>query len=130
MIININGKELGIKFNNRAIEKLGDVKDMGLGFGFITSIVWGGYCGYCFAKQIETYWTDADGKCHGFTFEDISEWVDSSIDNEEIAKQIREIQHEYQESQSYQRLIKRGIEIEKKNSMNTTSTNTSLDSAE
>lgn len=96
MIIEINGKKVGTKFNNYAMEQIAAVKGSG-SFHFIISVIWGGYLGYCFVKQVEPE----------ITFEEIIDWVDNATDNETISEQVKLIQSEMLASQAYLKLVKK-----------------------
>lgn len=98
MIIEIAEKKIGIKFNNYAIEQLSTVKNSGNSYyAFLTTLIWCAYLGHCFVKQSEPE----------LDFEAISDWVDSSINDENIAEQIRKIFELYQQSPAYQRMQKK-----------------------
>ena len=89
----IKGKEFGVKFNNYAMEQLSQVKGFTDNtFGFSAAMVWGGYCGWAFAKQLE----------RELTFENISDWVEE----EATAEQIDDIAKVFMESKNYEKLIK------------------------
>lgn len=119
MTITIAGKELGIRFNNHAIEKLIGVKGNMTNSAWVISIVWGGICGYEFAKQIDEQ----------ITFEDVIHYVDNSFEDDIAKQKIMDVQKEFYESQEYTKLIKKGKEAieadeQKKSLLSMTSTST------
>jgi hypothetical protein len=88
--------ELGIKFNNYAIEQLTAVKgNTGGYYGFVTAIVWGGYLGHCFDKQIEPE----------LSFGEVSDWVD-----EATPEQLNPIAEQFRSSKSYEKMMKKSTE--------------------
>lgn len=98
MLIEINSTQVGLKFNNYAIEQLAKVKGSGNSyFGFVATLVWCAYLGWCFAKQVEPK----------LDFEAITEWVDSSVNNDNVAKQITAVYELYTESEAYKKLQKK-----------------------
>ena len=102
MIIEISGKKVGLKFNRFCIEAMGKMpffqnfvktgkKDVaGINtFGFATCLIYQAYRGWCFVKQMD----------EELTLEDVSDWVDLSLTNPEIEKQITDIIAEYEASE-------------------------------
>lgn len=80
--VKINGHDAGFKFNNFAIELLGSVKGISeTASGFGTALIYCAYRGWCFYRQID----------ERLTFQDIADWVDSSINNPEIDTMIGQI---------------------------------------
>ena len=101
MIIKIAGKDVGIKFNNFAIEQLGKIKGSESSYyAYIATLVWCGYLGYCFVKQIE----------QELDFEAVSDWVDSSVNDESILPEIQKVSEAYAESQIFKRMQKKSLE--------------------
>lgn len=98
MIIEIANKKIGVKFNNYAIEQLPTIKKSDKSYyAFLSTLIWCGYLGWCYAKQLD----------EDLTFEDVSDWVDSSINDENIAEQIRQVFELYTQSPAYQRMQKK-----------------------
>ncbi len=99
MQIEIKGKKIGLKFNKFAIEELGKMpylkkfvdkknKEPVNTYGYSISVIWAGYKGWCFLRQQE----------EEITFENISDWVDLSFNDEDINQQIAAILKYYMES--------------------------------
>ncbi len=109
MIIEINSKQVGIKFNNYAFEQLIQLKGLDkTAFGFVYGLVYAGYEGWRFVRQnLPGYEEPA------LSFENIVDWVDESVNDESIAASIRDITAEYQKSQLYLKTIKNAREEKK-----------------
>lgn len=107
MIIQVQGKDVGLKFNNYAIEQLSKVKGSGNSYyAFIATLVWCGHLGYTFAKQVESV----------VDFEAVTEWVDSSVNNPEVGDEIKKVYDLYTECEAYKKMQKKselnGVESE------------------
>lgn len=98
MIIEIKGKQVGLKFNRYAIEELGRMpafqkiaadKKAGLNTtGFSMALIFCAYKGWCFLKEIEPE----------LTLEDVSDWIDLSWNDPAINEKIAEVITEYTKS--------------------------------
>lgn len=98
MIIEISGIKVGIKFNNAAIEELPKIKHSNKGYyAFLTTLVYCAYIGWCVWKQVDIE----------LEYGDINEWVDSSVNNPEIAEQLTKIYELYQECEAYKKMQKK-----------------------
>jgi hypothetical protein len=102
MIIEINGKKIGIKLGNYAIEKLPSIKGQNEStYIAVSALVWCGYLNWCVWKQ-----QDPDPEIE---FGTISDWVDTSVNNEDVAEQIRQVYDLYQETEAYKKLQKKSL---------------------
>lgn len=122
MQLEINGKVVGTKFNNYAAEHFVSVKGNGSSYHFLIAAIWSSYLGWCFVRQKDVNWVEPV-----LTFEEISDWVDNATGDDIRTEQIKTIQQEMYDSQSYIRLIKKAAEIDEKKSEltdGTTSINT------
>lgn len=103
MQIEVNGKTLGIKFSNYAVEYLPKVKNpAGSVYTSLAAMVWAGYLAYCVWKQI-----DPDPSIE---FGEIQDWVDSSVNDEKIADQVGAIYKLYEENPTAQRVKKKELQ--------------------
>lgn len=101
----VNGKEFGVKYNMYAQEQYSSIKGTGKAMiANIMALMWIGYLGWCYVKQIEPE----------FTFEEVSDFVESADENPEVIKLIAYCTDAYKESKLYERLIKKADPVEKK----------------
>ena len=101
MELTVNGKTLGVKFNNYAIEQLANVKGTNRSlYANATAMVWVGYLGWCYVRQID----------EELTFEEVSDFVDQANADEQLAPKLVEIIGEYKKSQAYLKLMKKQTE--------------------
>lgn len=121
MYITINGKEIGIKFNNYAIERFTEILsgwENKTGFAEQYASTYAGYLGWKFVKE------DAPGssfKAPDVSFEEITDWVDSAQENDEIFAQLKEITSMLVMNP----VMKKAIETVKKNQITTETPNNS-----
>jgi hypothetical protein len=98
MQLEISNKKIGIRLNNFAIEQLPKVKGREQSYyTAVAALVWCGYLGWCVWKQIDPE----------LEFGEVSDWVDSSVNDEAVAEQIREIYKLYEDTEAYKRLQKK-----------------------
>jgi hypothetical protein len=95
--IMIQGKRIGLKFNMYAFEQYETIKGKAGNIKNFTTVIWIGYLGNCYAKQIEP----------DLTFEQISDWVDESMANNE-QEQLTRISEVFLNSQVLKGLISQG----------------------
>ena len=68
--LQIGGKQRTLKFNMRAVEAFGEIKNAGTSVvSSSVNLIYAGLVGACYVKQEEP----------DFTFEDVSEWVEDLI---------------------------------------------------
>lgn len=102
MQITINGKTVGVKFNNYACEQFVKLKGAEHSqFGFLYALVYGGIEGWKFIKENNPACNFVDP---GVTFEEIVDWIDSSMNDDTVANVVKLIQEEYFRSQAYIRM--------------------------
>ncbi len=107
--IEILGKQRGIKFNNYALEKMGEklLPDSTASLGY--AAVWGGLLGNMYIK----------GEQPDFTFEQLVDAIDALPNMVEVLEQVAACLNE---SQAWQSAVKRGEDEQKKKAIENTPT--------
>jgi len=100
--INLGGELRGLKFNQLAIEVIGNYNDSQTTTGFLYAMIYGGLKGNAYVKREELT----------VTFEQVCDWVDVMEDKEKV---IAEVSKVLADTQIWQDLVKKGTEeIEEK----------------
>jgi hypothetical protein len=101
MQLEIKGQKIGLKFNQWMFEellKMPQIKSFLIanpdleksnGSGFSMCLIFSAYRGWCYLKGIE----------EELTLEDISDWLDTAINDPAVSEKIAEVTAEYQKSQ-------------------------------
>jgi hypothetical protein len=95
--INLGGELRGLKFNQMAIEIIGNYNDSQTTSGFLYAMIYGGLKGNAYVKREEL-------TC---TFEQVCDWVDSIQDKEKV---IGDVSKALSETNIWQELVKKGKE--------------------
>ena len=86
--ITVGGKKVGLKFNMYAIELFSEIKGRSTTIKNLTTIVYAGMLGNCYAKQTEPE----------LSFEDISDWVDEQMINQDETGELATVSECFQAS--------------------------------
>ena len=96
--IEIGGKPIGLRFNMYAIEQFDSVKGNNSYTKNLTTIVYAGLLGDCFAKQSEP----------AVSFGDVNEWVEAQIFEGDPGGTLNAVADTFLKSNAYIRLTGKG----------------------
>lgn len=94
--VNINGKDVGVKFSVYGVQEMDKVKGNDSATKSILAMIWGGIQGYAFAKQEEPK----------VTFEEVFDWLESVQLSGDKTGEIQKINTAFETSQVYEKLFK------------------------
>jgi hypothetical protein len=97
--INLGGKSRGLKFNQMAIELIGQYNDAQTTTGFLYAMIYGGLKGNAYVKREELE----------LTFEEVCDLIDEMPNKEVMAQNISKV---LADTQIWKDLVKKGEEIE------------------
>jgi hypothetical protein len=97
--INLGGKPRGLKFNQLAIELIGQYNDSKTTTGFLYAMIYGGLKGNAYVKREELE----------LTFEEVCDMIDELPNKETI---VGEVTKTLSETQIWKELVKQGEEAE------------------
>lgn len=86
--------EAGFKFNNFAFEQYADLKNITTLSASTIAMMYCGYKGWCFAKQID----------EKLCFEDFSDYVDMALDDENVRRNLKLISEEMVRSNHWKKV--------------------------
>jgi hypothetical protein len=94
MGIKIKGHDIGYRFNNYAIDLMPQIKGaVTVLSAHILRVLWGGYQGLCYYKQIDPE----------ITFQDLVDWADEHIDEDVYQPFFVQMTTDFQNSQSFKK---------------------------
>ena len=101
--IEIEGKKIGLRFNMYAIEQFDTVKGNNSYTKNLTTIVFAGLLGNCFALQKEPE----------ISFADVNEWVEAQIYDGDTDGILNQVAETFMKSNAYARLTGNGVQEKK-----------------